>query len=165
MLFHHCLSICGQLIGLHYGKYGTELAATIFGTELTNPLLQLRWFLRETHRHKTWYSELNDAMFILLFTFLRIVLASYLLYCYLQHPRPDWLGRLGGISIYLVGVGFWIMIVRYAVRKYSKMFHQWRTGKGLPFLPCHRSAFKEGAHNNENQAAPEHSNNNKEKHL
>ena len=124
MLFHHMLSLAGNSLTLYYGKYGTEIVATIFGTEITNPFLQLRWFLRQTGHGAMWYAELNDLFFMFLFGLVRIVVGGYLLYCYLSHPVPDWLGRLGGISIYLVSWGFWVMIVQYAVKKYLKMWKQ-----------------------------------------
>jgi hypothetical protein len=126
MLFHHMLSLAGNSMTLYYGKYGTELVATIFGTEIANPFLQLRWFLRKSNRGSTWYAEVNDFVFMFLFGSVRIGVGSYLLYCYLNHPNPDWLGRFGGISMYAVSWAFWVMIVQYAVGKYAKMWRDWR---------------------------------------
>ena len=126
MLFHHMLSLAGTSLTLYCGKYGTELVATIFGTEITNPFLQLRWFLRQTGHGTRWYAELNDFFFMFLFGSVRIVLGGYLLYCYLSHPVPDWLGRLGGISMYIVSWVFWVMIVQYAVKKYVKMLKHYQ---------------------------------------
>ena len=126
MLFHHCLSIAGTLLVVCRGTSGTEMIASIFGSELTNPLLQIRWFLRESDLHKTWYAELNDAAFMVLFGVLRIGIASYLLYTHIQHPRPDWIAKAGGLALYAVGWVFWIMIVRYAFRKYTKMYQEWK---------------------------------------
>lgn len=45
MMFHHAVSLFGQFLCLSTGLYGTEMIATIFGTEITNPLLQLRWWV------------------------------------------------------------------------------------------------------------------------
>lgn len=128
MLVHHGLSIFDNFLALYRGTNGTEMIATIFGSELTNPLLQTRWFLRETSQHKTWYYDINDAIFILLFSFLRIGIASNLMYSYMIHPKPDTIARVGGVAIYLVGGIFWLFIVRYSVRKYSKMFLVWSRG-------------------------------------
>ena len=109
---------------VYRGVYGCEMIATIFGTELTNPLLQLRWFLRDSGLHQTWLAEINDIVFMCLFGFLRIGVASNLLYCYFQNPRTDWFGRSGGTAIYLIGWVFWISILRYGFRKYSRMYHK-----------------------------------------
>lgn len=134
MLFHHCLSITGCLIVLFRGTCGAEMIATIFGSEITNPLLQTRWFLRKSGLHKTWYAELNDAAFMLLFGFMRILVASYLLYCEWQHPRPDLVAKIGGTAIYSVGWVFWFKIVGYAVRKYSKILRSWHEPRASPLV-------------------------------
>lgn len=122
MLLHHALSILGNTLIIYLNVSGTEMMAAIFGSELTNPFLQLRWFLREAGNHKTWYGELNDAVFMLLFFCLRIVVGSNLLYWFLLHPRPRRLVKLGGLMHYLVGWAFFFMIARYALRKYKKLY-------------------------------------------
>ena len=124
MLTHHAISIFGNWLVLYRDINGTEMIATIFGSELTNPLLQARWFLRETGQQNTWYGELNDGCFILLFGLLRIVIASNLIYSYLNHPRPDWIARTGGTLFYIISWVFWLFIFRYAFRKYSKIYHK-----------------------------------------
>ena len=44
--------ITGIIVALVLGESGTEVNAVLFGSEITNPLLQMRWFLRETgHYH------------------------------------------------------------------------------------------------------------------
>jgi len=47
MLLHHTLSNCGMVLVLGLGKSATEVNAVVFVSEITNPLLQTRWFLRE----------------------------------------------------------------------------------------------------------------------
>ena len=117
MLAHHALSILGLLVTLCIGRYGTEMMACMFGTEITNPLLQLRWFLREDGRHKTRLGLVNDIVFVALFGAMRIGLGSYLLYTYFCHPRPDWLGKFGGCTLYMIGWMFWVQICAYAWKK------------------------------------------------
>lgn len=120
MFVHHGLSIFGTFLVLYRGTNGTEMMATIFGAELTNPLLQLRWFLRELGYRNTTLTIANDMIFISLFTFLRIFVASFLLYSHWTHPCPDYIARLGGLAIYLVGWIFWVQIMLYAAHKYTK---------------------------------------------
>ncbi|ESP00039.1 hypothetical protein LOTGIDRAFT_67180, partial [Lottia gigantea] len=116
MLLHHLMSITGLTVSLLTGQYGTELVATICGGELTNPLLQLRWFLRQTGYKDTKIALVVDAMFVFSFGFMRLVIGSILLYCYFTQPT-DYLGRFGAICIYIMGVIFWINIIQYAIRK------------------------------------------------
>ena len=126
MIFHHLLSIYGQLLVLLRGRNGTEMMATIWGSELTNPFLQTRWFLRETERHTTWYAEIVDQIFMIMFTIVRIFIGGALLYCELTHPRPDWVAKAGGATMYALSWLFWIMIINYAIRKYTKMYKSWQ---------------------------------------
>jgi hypothetical protein len=130
MMAHHFLSIIGMSWCLFNGKYGTELVATIGGAEITNPLLQLRWFLRETGRHNTFVADVVDWAFMLLFTFFRIGFGSSLLYSYFQQDTDFW-GRLGGTLIYLIGWVFFINILSYAVHKYNRR-RQVAASRSLP---------------------------------
>ncbi|BFZ25747.1 hypothetical protein BsWGS_28786 [Bradybaena similaris] len=119
MMAHHFVSIVGLAWCLFSGYYGTELVATIGGAEITNPLLQLRWFLRETGRYNTRLGAIVDWAFMISFGFYRIGLGSVLLYSYFQQDTDFW-GRLGGTSIYLISWIFFINIVNYAIHKYAR---------------------------------------------
>jgi TLC domain len=118
MIFHHVLSVAGNITVLYRNVNGTEMMATLFGTEITNPLLQLRFFLRYGSPANPLLLGLVDWLFLILFTIMRIILGSMLLYRYMMHPRPDWIARFFACSIYAVSWAFWLHIVRYAFRKY-----------------------------------------------
>ena len=126
MLAHHILSIFGNALVVYEGRFGTEMIAVIFGAEFTNPFLQMRWFLRHSDRHLTWYGELNDFLFIVLFGLMRLVIGTNLLVCYWAHPKPPLLTKLGGTIFYLVGWIFFVFIIQYSIRKYGKLYKQWR---------------------------------------
>lgn len=120
MLFHHMLSIGGFLVTLFRGINGTEVMATLFGTEITNPVLQMRWFIRYDGGATNHPILLGfvDMLFLGLFTLMRIIFGSSLLYSYLLHPRPDIIARTFAICLYGVSWIFWLLIVRYSFRKY-----------------------------------------------
>ncbi len=120
MLLHHVFSILGITAVLLRGNSGTEMMAAIFGAEITNPLLQVRWFLRTLGKHKTWYYEINDILFMSLFGIMRLGVGSNLLYTYLSNPKPDIPCKTCAVIFYMIGMLFWIMIVRYAYTKYQK---------------------------------------------
>lgn len=159
MLTHHALSILGLSVTLLLNRYGTEIMASIVGTEITNPLLQLRWFLRETGRGATAAAIIINWIFVLSFGFFRIGMGSYLLYTYFQNPKPDWLGRFGGFSLYLIGWVFWIQLCRYS---YRKIFRP-KPPRGQQ-KSCHVSnndspSHSNGCHSINNAASNSHSNN------
>lgn len=130
MLFHHVLSMFGNLYVLYYGSNGGEMLATLFGTEITNPLLQLRWFIRQNaNLSSSFLATAVDMAFLVMFTIMRIIIATVLFVSYQMHPRPDMFAKAGGMLIYLIGWVFWIAVVRYAWRKYvlqspGKVKHQ-----------------------------------------
>jgi len=133
MLFHHVLSVLGNGCVLYRQINGTEVMAAFIGTEITNPLLQIRWHLRHDKLSARFpaITEFVDIAFILLFTFMRIGIGSALLYSYLMHPRPDWVARGFASTLYAVGWVFWVGIVRFAYRKYRRMWTEQNGGTKL----------------------------------
>ncbi|KAH3699234.1 TLC domain-containing protein 5-like [Dreissena polymorpha] len=122
MLLHHSLSITGLSVCFVLKMYGIEIVATIMGAELTNPLLQFRWFLRETNQYNSLLGDIVDVLFMVLFGIVRIGLGTLLLIsCYMQ-DTTDWLTRLGGTCIYSIGWVFFISIVQYGIKKYKKKY-------------------------------------------
>ncbi|XP_027573558.2 TLC domain-containing protein 5-like [Pipra filicauda] len=125
MLFHHTLSICGMALVLGLGKSATEVNAVVFVSEITNPLLQTRWFLRETGRYRTFLGELVDSLFVLLFLALRIVGGAWIMGAMVMSPRPSWLLKAGGLAMYVVSLGFLVEICRFVRRKMVKKHLPW----------------------------------------
>lgn len=141
MLLHHTLSIIGLAVTFIVKLYGTEIVATIFGAEFTNPLLQTRWFLKETNNYSTMLGDIIDISFMVLFGVFRIGIGTVLLYHHYTMSTTDYLSRFGGTCIYIVGWLFWISIVQYAYRKYkrrhdkSKIANVEETDKSLNSTP------------------------------
>ena len=123
MLLHHVLSIYGTSFVLYRGVNGAELMATLGGSEITNPFLQARWFLRETDQHRTWYAECNNVIFILVFTVTRVCVGTWFISIYLRHPGPDLASKIGSFAFYTVSMALWVQIVRYAVRHFCKFLY------------------------------------------
>ena len=67
MLFHHTISVSGVAFILFNEYSGQELVASILGTEISNPFLQLRWFLREAGQYETFLAKVNDIIFMTVF--------------------------------------------------------------------------------------------------
>ncbi|XP_053529030.1 TLC domain-containing protein 5 [Artibeus jamaicensis] len=127
MLAHHILSIWGIILVLVLGESGTEVNAVLFGSEITNPLLQIRWFLRETGYYHSFIGDVVDFLFVALFTGVRIGLGAHLLFCEIVSPKPKWFMKAGGIAMYTVSWCFMLSIWRFAWRKSIKKYHAWRS--------------------------------------
>ncbi|KAF7668981.1 hypothetical protein LDENG_00271690 [Lucifuga dentata] len=123
MLAHHTMSILGILLTLWLGESGIESCAVLFGSEITNPLLQARWFLKHTGHYETLLGNVVDVLFVLLFVFMRIFVGGTMLYCELISPRPRFFIKCGGVAMYALSWVFMVDIVRFAIRK-SKTWHK-----------------------------------------
>lgn len=126
MLLHHITSICGLVLSLWLDRSGAELVATIFGSEVSNPCLQLRWFLRECGLYETRIAKLNDVVFILLFLCIRIGLGARLFVSTLMSPKPSVLIKLGGVALYSLSVVWMLFILRFSKKRF---FGKRRKGK------------------------------------
>ncbi|XP_045139553.1 TLC domain-containing protein 5 isoform X3 [Echinops telfairi] len=139
MLAHHTLSILGIIMALVLGESGTEVNAVLFGSEITNPLLQLRWFLRETGHYHSFPGDVVDFLFVALFTGVRIGVGARLLFCELVSPKPKWFVKVGGVAMYAVSWCFMFSIWRFAWRKSIKKYHAWRSRRGSMDPHCGRA--------------------------
>ncbi|XP_054650847.1 TLC domain-containing protein 5a [Dunckerocampus dactyliophorus] len=117
MLAHHTVSILGILLTLWLGESGIEGCAVLFGSEITNPLLQARWFLKQTGRHGTPLADTVDILFVLLFVLMRVFVGGTMLYCELISPRPRFFIKCGGVAMYVLSWVFMVDIVRFIIRK------------------------------------------------
>jgi hypothetical protein len=118
MLIHHITSILTLGYALSLGHSGSEVIGAIFGLEMTNPLLQLRWFLRETGNYHTSFAYVNDLVFMILFLYLRLGPGSLLTYYTLKAKKPTNLIKAGGLTLYVVGAIWSLLILRFAKRRF-----------------------------------------------
>ena len=121
MLLHHCISIASMAFMLWTGHSGPELIATIFGSEISNPFLQMRWFLRETGYYETAIAKVNDLIFMVVFICVRLGPGSFLCYDIIFAPKPAIFMKLGGLVLYAVGWIWAFLILRFAMKRFFKL--------------------------------------------
>lgn len=131
MLAHHTMSILGILLTLWLGESGIESCAVLFGSEITNPLLQTRWFLKQTGRYETRLGDIVDILFVLLFVLMRIFVGGTMLYCELISPRPRFFIKCGGVAMYALSWIFMVDIVQFAIRKSNNWSKQQKGQKSI----------------------------------
>ncbi|TRY64860.1 hypothetical protein DNTS_006193 [Danionella cerebrum] len=117
MLLHHTMSILGILLTLWLGESGIESCAVLFGSEITNPLLQTRWFLKHSGYYDSFLGSLVDVLFVVLFVFMRVFVGGAMLYCELSSPRPKFIIKCGGVAMYALSWVFMVDIARFVHRK------------------------------------------------
>ncbi|XP_029957010.1 transmembrane protein 136-like [Salarias fasciatus] len=125
MLAHHAASIAGILLALAMGVSACETCAVIFGSELTNPLLQARWFLRQLQLYDGPLGDAVDLLFILLFAGVRVGVGTAMFYCELTSPRTTAVMKLGGVVMYGLAWVFMVDIARFGYKKSRAKYRKW----------------------------------------
>lgn len=118
MLAHHVVSLFILSFTLYTQKSGAEVTAVCFGAEVTNPLLQLRWFLREHNHYETLVGNVNDYIFVFSFAFWRFGPGSYLLYRAVTSEQVDVVVKAGAVLLYLISLVFMHGVGKFFLRKY-----------------------------------------------
>ena len=118
MLMHHIVSIMGCAYVLHIGSSGPELIATIFGSELTNPFLQFRWFFRETNHYDCLIAKVNDIVFMLLFICVRLGPGSFVFTGVLKSQKSPIAIKFGGTILYFIGWVWTFFILKFAKKRF-----------------------------------------------
>ena len=118
MLFHHLTSISGLVLSLFLDRSGAELIATIFGSEVSTPSLQVRGFLRETGKYETRIAKINDVLFILLFMCIRIGLGLRLFICTMLSSKSNLFIKLGGVALYSLSLVWMVFILKFAKKRF-----------------------------------------------
>lgn len=132
MLSHHMLSVAGLVLVLLLGRSATEVNAVVFVSEVTNPLLQARWFLRDMGRYPSLMGDLVDFLFVALFVVLRIVGGAWIMRAVMASPRTFWMLKIGVLAMYVVSLAFMLDIIRFAKRKVVARYSARKMGRELP---------------------------------
>lgn len=80
MMFHHMLTVTGLF---YYSFKINKQYFIVFAiglTEISNPLLQLRWFLKYHDKRHGLVFKIVEAVFITIFLSMRVIILSW--YCY-----------------------------------------------------------------------------------
>lgn len=131
MMAHHTASIVGLLLALVMGVSGCETCAVIFGSELTNPLLQIRWFLRQLGLYHSLLGDVVDLLFIVLFAIVRVGVGTAMFYCELTSPRTTIIMKLGGVVMYTIAWVFMVDIARFGYKKSRAKYKRWKETQEL----------------------------------
>ncbi|TWW75203.1 TLC domain-containing protein 5 [Takifugu flavidus] len=131
MMAHHAASIVGLLLALVMGVSGCETCAVVFGSELTNPLLQIRWFLRQLGLYDSLLGDVVDLLFIVLFAIVRVGVGTAMFYCELTSPRTTIIMKLGGVVMYTIAWVFMVDIARFGYKKSRAKYKRWKETQEL----------------------------------
>lgn len=120
MLAHHLVSILGLIYSLYQGKAGSELIAVMGASEVTNPLLQLRWFLKESGYYTGRIAVVIDLLFTSIFWIARLGVGSIFHIACQTSPKLDIVTKAGGQAFYIISLIFGIQLLSLVYKKYIK---------------------------------------------
>lgn len=120
MLLHHLASIFAMCYITILGRSGPEAIGGLCSMEVTNPLLQARWFLKHHNQKNTYLYWIVEYLFFGMFISVRLVYGSFLLHSVLTSELSNIVVKLSTISLYLISLAFMyniVSIVLYRVRR------------------------------------------------
>ena len=109
VLAHHVVSIFGLCYTLFIGWYGCETSAIIGISEVSNPLLQMGWFFKESGRYKSY--NMAAYAFVIVFFCARLGLGTVLFIHVQINPDVALIFKLGGQAFHIINIIFCIQII------------------------------------------------------
>ena len=120
MIMHHVISMVSLIGGLLHGKSASEVTAVIWGSELTNPFLQIRWFLKQSSDSHSTFAKVNDAIFLILFAVVRVGIGTYMCFVVLFSHNTVWWIKIGGIIFHSISFIWMWQILRFARNRFAR---------------------------------------------
>ena len=117
MLIHHGISITAMLMSLSTQFSASEVLLTTWGSELTNPFLQIRWFLRETKNYQTMFAYINDLIFFILFFIVRVLIGTIVAYYLYVSMETVFFMKVCGFSFYALSLVWMIQIYKFGQKR------------------------------------------------
>ena len=119
MIIHHFTSLIFLICSLWIDRSGAETICVIWGSELTNPFLQVRWFLKKEGFYDTKFAKLNDLVFVIFFTTVRVMVGGYLMVATCASKQTLLLVKIGGFIFYIIGVVWLYQILIFAAKRFA----------------------------------------------
>lgn len=120
MLIHHVLGLAIAGYALFGGMCGYESALGFWITELANPLLQIRWFLRTMEWHLYLLYKVNEMLFVVVFLFNRVVVASVYGYIILFCSNCFLFIKVVCVFVHIFNFFFASQIIGMAMRRFKE---------------------------------------------
>ncbi|XP_022920581.2 TLC domain-containing protein 5-like [Onthophagus taurus] len=120
MLTHHLCSCVALTRILYRGVTGGQACCSLGFLEITNPLLQSRWFIRSYGYHKTPLFVAVEITFIVTYFIVRIIIGTIYFGFAIMQKENWWEYALYSISLYVMSWLFLINIIFYLNNKYQR---------------------------------------------
>ncbi|XP_026733269.1 transmembrane protein 136-like [Trichoplusia ni] len=119
LLSHHTCALLAITRYMQKGHSGCTFACTLVLLEITNPLLQIRWFLKYHGYGKSKAYFAVEAAYLGLFLFLRGVVGTFLMIWIFGWSDFDWEEIFYSLTFYVISMIFVYDVVGYVRHKYK----------------------------------------------
>lgn len=132
MILHHIVFIVIITTSLVPANSETDVRMVIFFSELSHPMLLIRYFMRQSGITDGILYEVNDAMFAVTFAVCRFGIGSYYLYSLVLQPKLRIAFIVSRVALYLVSLAFMAKISVFVIGKSPGMFKIFRGDNKQP---------------------------------
>ncbi|CAG4972239.1 unnamed protein product [Parnassius apollo] len=126
MMCHHFSALAAINLYISKQNGGCIFACTIALLEITNPLLQTRWFLRDAGHSNTILYYVVEFTYLIMFISLRGFLGTYLVYKIIKSETFGVYEKLITFALYFVSLIFIYEIFGYVLHKYRYKIEEFR---------------------------------------
>ncbi|XP_052754723.1 TLC domain-containing protein 5-like [Galleria mellonella] len=126
ILFHHASALIAITLYMQKDYTGCTFACTLALLEVTNPLLQIRWFLKHEGYDKTIIYIVVEALYLIMFLAARGVFGTYIIYKILQSDIFDLDEKFMSVVFYIVSIAFIYDIFGYVLYKYKNKIDEFK---------------------------------------
>lgn len=132
--YHHICSMIAITMCMREDYVGGVYACSIFLFEITNPLLQIRWFLKNSGKTDTTLYWMVEFMYLFLFLFMRIIYGSYMTYNIVMSGPVSKELKVVSFNLYLASLIFIYQIVGYVRYRYRAYLDELLREPSIPYL-------------------------------
>lgn len=118
MIAHHVYSCVALVRILRSQKTGGQTTCTLGVLEITNPLLQARWFVRSHGMRETVLFTAVELSFIIMYIVVRIIIGSIISFFIITIPKNSWDYKVLTGVMYIISWLFMVNIAKYFYIKY-----------------------------------------------
>ncbi|KAJ0175422.1 hypothetical protein K1T71_008581 [Dendrolimus kikuchii] len=127
MLCHHTTALLAINIYMQKSHTGCTFACTMALLEITNPLLQTRWFIRNAGFDKTMVFLIIELIYLATFISFRGIIGSYVMYKIVNSDLFDVEEKIISFVFYLVSLAFIYEMLGYVLHRYRTRLEPLKT--------------------------------------
>ncbi|BES94369.1 Transmembrane protein 136 [Nesidiocoris tenuis] len=132
MLVHHLASIFAMCYIIVLGRSGAEAIGGLCSMEITNPVLQARWFLRYYDKKNTYLFIFVEYSFFAMFLSVRLIYGSLLLHAVIMSEKTNVIVKMVTTSLFLISLAFVQNICAIVWRRIQRRQQSRLAGNGDP---------------------------------